>query len=88
MVRIFSTKDLIEDIISHLRNFGIAAFTDMTSIFIRFYDGFLKNCLSDNYIQSYTNHETEGYYYFIYDSLRFTFMEAQKAIRNGFVNII
>jgi hypothetical protein len=70
--KVFSNQDSTEDILFALEENGLVLFSDMASGFTKLYKERLRPVLPEDSIQSYTNHPTEGYFYFIYNNETYT----------------
>jgi len=59
----------VDEIIHTLQEKGLVVFADTTTGFTNFYKEKLVPVLPEEGImQDYTNHPTEGYFYFLYDT--------------------
>lgn len=81
ITKIFNANDSRDNIISGLQKDGLALFSDTTTGFRNLYRE-LQQHLDENIRQDYTNHPTEGYFYFLYDSDVYSREQVLKIIIN------
>jgi hypothetical protein len=77
--KVFNEQDSTADILLSLEENGLVLFSDMASGFNRLYER-IRSALPEGTMQGYTNHPTEGYFYFICDSDLYTLKEATSRI--------
>ena len=79
--KIFSAYDSVDDILLALQENGLVLFADSKTGFTKFYQEKLIPVLPDEgIIQAYSNHHTEGYFYFLFDSEVYSYQQAIEAI--------
>lgn len=75
--RVFWSYDSVDDVLLSLEDNGLVLFADSKTGFSKFYKEKLLPLLPEERIlQAYTNHPTEGYFYFLYDSEVYTYDQA------------
>lgn len=79
-MKVLSSASPIYEVISQLEKTGLAPFSDTKTPFIEYVNNKLDQLIDDNIIQGYTNHPTEGYFYFLYDPKKISKKEAIKTI--------
>ncbi len=79
--KVFWAHHPVDEVLSALQENGLVIFADTKTGFNNFYKEKLIPVLSDEAIrQDYTNHPTEGYFYFLYDSNVYSREQAIKII--------
>lgn len=81
IMRVFSSLDSVEDILCSLAKQGIVIFSDTKSGIVALYNKLEPIVLQTDILQGYTNHPTEGYVYFIYDSEIYSHAEAVAVVK-------
>lgn len=79
--KVFWSHHAVDEVLLTLEEKGLVIFADTKTGFTNFYREKLRPVLSDEAIrQDYTNHPTEGYFYFLYDSNVYSREQAIKII--------
>jgi hypothetical protein len=75
-MKVHSSLSPTYEVLMQLEKIGIVPFSEYKTPFVSYYNEKLNPLLNESIIQDYTNHPSEGYYYFLYDSDKFSRQEA------------
>ena len=73
----------VGDIQTEVSDRGIVLFQETGSVVKKFYQEELQKDLSASVYLLYTNHKTEGYFYFLLDIDRINYEEAKESIKDS-----